>query len=244
MASDKKYTLLRSVLRALGLSPEAVDEVVTWITDLLAGETKADKASPQFPYRLNDRFLTPAELRFYEALRPVVSERALLCAKVSLGDLFRVQTDDTSQFRVYTNKIDRKHVDFLLCDPATMRPLVAIELDDRSHQRADRQARDAFVNEVFQSAGLPLLHISVRQDYKISELQTQLAPFLKLTSEPVSPLPAVTPETPACPKCGSPMVLRTAQKGASAGKQFWGCSSYPVCRSMLPCEEPSPAALK
>ena len=35
-----------------------------------------------------------------------------------------------------------------------------------------------------------------------------------------------------CPKCGSSMVLRTAKRGANAGKQFWGCSAYPRCRVM------------
>ncbi|MDN3555529.1 nuclease-related domain-containing protein [Halomonas maura] len=35
-----------------------------------------------------------------------------------------------------------------------------------------------------------------------------------------------------CPKCGSSMVLRTAKRGESAGKQFWGCSAYPQCRVM------------
>lgn len=35
---------------------------------------------------------------------------------------------------------------------------------------------------------------------------------------------------PACPTCQSPMVWRTARKGASAGSQFWGCSRYPACR--------------
>jgi len=34
----------------------------------------------------------------------------------------------------------------------------------------------------------------------------------------------------SCPKCGSRMVLRTAKKGQNAGKQFWGCSSYPRCK--------------
>lgn len=35
-----------------------------------------------------------------------------------------------------------------------------------------------------------------------------------------------------CPKCGSPMVVRTAKKGANAGKQFWACSAYPKCKVM------------
>ena len=32
--------------------------------------------------------------------------------------------------------------------------------------------------------------------------------------------------TPDCPLCNAPMVLRQARSGASAGKQFWGCSRY------------------
>ena len=33
-----------------------------------------------------------------------------------------------------------------------------------------------------------------------------------------------------CPQCGSAMALRTAKSGANAGKQFWGCSTFPRCR--------------
>ncbi len=33
-----------------------------------------------------------------------------------------------------------------------------------------------------------------------------------------------------CPKCGAPMVLRRAKKGANAGKEFWGCSRWPGCK--------------
>lgn len=33
-----------------------------------------------------------------------------------------------------------------------------------------------------------------------------------------------------CPCCGKKLVLRTAKKGANAGKQFWGCSGFPKCR--------------
>jgi hypothetical protein len=33
-----------------------------------------------------------------------------------------------------------------------------------------------------------------------------------------------------CPKCASPMVLRSARRGAQASSKFWGCSAYPKCR--------------
>ncbi len=38
---------------------------------------------------------------------------------------------------------------------------------------------------------------------------------------------------PSCPKCGGDMLLRTARSGPNAGKQFWGCRSYPSCKGTL-----------
>lgn len=35
-----------------------------------------------------------------------------------------------------------------------------------------------------------------------------------------------------CPKCGSPMVQRIAQKGSQAGNRFWGCTRFPACRGV------------
>lgn len=37
---------------------------------------------------------------------------------------------------------------------------------------------------------------------------------------------------PTCPKCGSPMIQRTAKSGSNAGKTFWGCSTFPACRGV------------
>jgi four helix bundle suffix protein len=43
-----------------------------------------------------------------------------------------------------------------------------------------------------------------------------------------------TDRIPACPRCGKPMVLRTAKSGKNAGQQFWGCSGYPQCKGVAP----------
>ena len=37
-------------------------------------------------------------------------------------------------------------------------------------------------------------------------------------------------QVPKCPRCNSTLVLRTAHRGANAGKQFYGCSNYPKCK--------------
>ena len=47
-----------------------------------------------------------------------------------------------------------------------------------------------------------------------------------------------TEAAPNCPRCNEIMVLRTAKKGANKGNSFWGCSTFPKCRSMKPVEAP------
>lgn len=37
-----------------------------------------------------------------------------------------------------------------------------------------------------------------------------------------------------CPKCESELVIRTTKKGPNAGRQFWGCSTFPDCRFQMP----------
>ena len=38
---------------------------------------------------------------------------------------------------------------------------------------------------------------------------------------------------PHCPICGSQMRIKTARKGAFAGKTFWSCSQFPRCRGLI-----------
>ena len=164
----------------------------------------------------------------------------MICTKVDLGDLFYVKSSDPSKFRIYTNKIDRKHVDYLLCDLITVRPLLGIELDDKSHQKSDRQARDVFVEKVFNAAKLPLLRIRAQRSYSVSELEMLLQQYIGVDQPQTTNQPIITEKentTPLCPKCGTPMVLRTAKTGSNQGGQFWGCPDYPRCRGILKHED-------
>ncbi len=43
-----------------------------------------------------------------------------------------------------------------------------------------------------------------------------------------------------CPKCNSPMQLKTANKGRNAGGQFYGCNQFPSCRGTRPYFKNSP----
>jgi hypothetical protein len=221
-------------LKTFGLSADAVDDIVERIEDFLSikDEKRPDKL--EYPYSIRDDFLSPAEHSFFMVLKSVVGDSALISIKVGLADLFCARSNDASKYRIYTNKIDRKHVDFLLCDIKTVRPIVGIELDDKSHQRSDRQTRDEFVENVFQAARLPLVRIPVKHSYAATELQTLLKPYLTIdqTALPKPEMPNQNTD-PACPKCGNRMILRTAKGGANQGETFWGCSNFPKCRGIL-----------
>ncbi len=212
------------------------------------------------PYRLRDDFLSPAEKSFYQVIKGMIGNYLTICPKVALSDLFFVTRPNENKSAY--NRINRKHVDFVICDPQTMTPQFAIELDDSSHDRADRMERDAFVDSVFEAAQLPLLHIPVHLNYSTNELGDLFKEVLQKKYQPSSAeaqnassgqqddirsattmtkdgngTAAVEPKAPFCPKCGTPMVLRTAKNGAQPGRKFYGCANYPKCRVILPFEE-------
>jgi hypothetical protein len=234
MQSQNKFSILRGILKALGLSAEAIDDIVERILDFLTDKNGGSSNKLEYPYSVRDHFLSPAEHSFFMVLKSAVSDSALISIKVGLGDLFCVKSSDASKYRTLTNKIDRKHVDFLLCDPKTVHPIAGIELDDKSHQRSDRQARDEFVENVFRAANLPLIRIPVKHSYSVTELQTLLHPYLAMDKPMVPSTQVSPPDTqPLCPRCGSDMVLRTAKNGTNQGEKFWGCTKYPQCRGIV-----------
>lgn len=191
------------------------------------------ESTPQLPYQKRDDFLSAAELSFYRVLLTGLDGSFTVCPKVNLSDVIFVVGRHGSQS--YRNKIDRKHVDFLLCAPTTMMPIIGVELDDASHSRPDRQDRDRFVDQVFEAAGLPLLHVRAASGYNPQQL-SQLV-HDAVAGHPVhEKVIAQQDGTPVCPKCGIEMVQRTATKGGQQGKKFWGCSNYPKCREVLQME--------
>lgn len=194
----------------------------------------------KFPYAQRDDFLSVSEFSFYKILDQVIDKRYIVCPKVGLQDVFFVTERDRSKHATYLNKINRKHVDFLICDRETMRPIFGIELDDSSHQRQDRMDRDDFVNELFKSAGLHLIRINNKKTYTISEITEMLKkPIDSIKEEPKEihqetlSAQSAESESPVCKKCGNVMVVRITSKGEHNGKSFYGCSNFPKCRETL-----------
>lgn len=206
------------------------------------GSSPEETSREEFPYIVREDFLSPTERAFYGVLCSATGSRGVVCPKVRLADVFVVAPP--RRHRTAFNRIAQKHVDFLICDPGTMRPLLGVELDDASHARMDRQTRDAFVEEVFRGAGLTLLRLPVQRGYNLQELSARIDSLLNESPSAVD-IPRAVSLTgdgatdtgsnlpPMCPNCAVPMVMRTARK-AGCGEPFYACLNYPRCHLTLP----------
>ena len=68
--------------------------------------------------------------------------------------------------------------------------------------------------------------ITYIEKFKQEELEDQPAAEQPALIEPAKP---VLPEKNRCPKCGKPLVMREARRGAHVGEKFWGCTGFPQC---------------
>ncbi len=123
--------------------------------------------------RLRPEVLSPAERLLWAALQLAVGNRYAIFVKVRVGDLLKVEGQGGKPTSA-RNRIQQKHADFVLCDPKSTCPVIVIELDDRSHQRSERQARDQFVDRAYAAAGVPILHVRARDRYAPGELAREI----------------------------------------------------------------------
>ena len=126
-------------------------------------------AAAALPYRKKDYLLTAAERSFYEVLCSVLDGQLLVFTKVRLADLVYM-SKGTANRQTHFNRIQSKHVDFVLCTRDKLSPVLVIELDDASHEEEPRRDRDAFVDTALAAAGLPILHVPAQKSYVPAEL--------------------------------------------------------------------------
>ncbi|NND97381.1 MAG: DUF2726 domain-containing protein [Pirellulaceae bacterium] len=138
------------------------------------------------PFALRSQMLCEQKATLYRALVAAVASDAVVFAKVRLADFVRIPDqfgDDDGANRdvnlVHAIKLDRKYVDFLLCDPFTMQPLAVVELADATETDPTGRSRDPFVNRAVKATGIKLLKVQTRTDYPIGHLRRLLLPKLR-----------------------------------------------------------------
>jgi very-short-patch-repair endonuclease len=136
-------------------------------------ERGEEREKPKYRYTRKQFFLTRAEHECYDALIAAVGDKYHIFAQVHLPTILdnKVKGQD---WRAAIAHINRKSVDFVLCDKAYISPKLAIELDDKSHERPDRQERDREVERILADAGVPLLRIENKGRFDPADLAQRI----------------------------------------------------------------------
>ena len=183
------------------------------------------------PYRLRKQFLTSTELSLLSVLLEMADGHYVVCPKVALNDIFYIQRPNENVH--FYNKIFRKHVDFLLCEPDSMKPAFGVELVKPIAKEETRSA-DQFMMDLFLSTGLPLIHVPSSERFELADLVHLFHLALQKVKQ-TEPLRAdnSTDSAPLCPQCGLMMVLRIHRAGSQAGKRYYGCMNAPACSGVV-----------
>jgi len=188
----------------------------------------------RLPYRLRKRFLSSTELSLFSVLQEMSAGRYVICPKVALNDIFYIQRPNENIH--FYNKIFRKHIDFLLCEPEDMAPAFGVDLV-RPLSKDDTRSTDQFIEDLFLSAGLPLVHVPSGETYALTDVAGLFHQALLKIKETESLRENDTSDSaPLCPKCGLMMVLRIHREGSQAGKRYYGCINSPSCSGIVPID--------
>ncbi len=187
----------------MGLTPLLIVLVVLMvgvgILSRLAPQRRSGSAAKlTFPYYGRKALFSAAERSFLGVLEQAVEGRYRVFGKVRLADVLGVKAGTGAGERQRAlNRVLAKHVDFVLCHPEDLTIAALVELDDSSHKRTDRRARDAFLEQACAAASVRLLRFPVRPHYALGEVRAGLASL----DGGIGP---DTPPTPSTPTIGRP----------------------------------------
>ncbi len=152
-------------------------------------EGGTDEEKKKYQYKRKNFFLTRAEHECFGALMSAVGNEYLIFAQVHLPTLIDNKVVGQN-WRAAFRHINGKSVDFVLCDKAYISPKLAIELDDKTHERPERQERDVEVERILQEAGVPLLRLQNKGRFDAAELTRSIRERLAAANEANNKIPS------------------------------------------------------
>ena len=134
---------------------EQLKEIVSETTEAI--ETEPNQDAGDYKNKYQKRYLlTKNEYQEFRKLKQFASAKELIvCPKVRLLDLIEPRRG-APKYKSLLYKIQSKHVDFVICDQ-NLYVKAILELDDNSHDQADRQERDNFVDLILNNVGYTVI---------------------------------------------------------------------------------------
>lgn len=112
--------------------------------------------------------MTQTEINFIKQLEIITNKYQLkIIPQIQLQKIFK--TNNITEF----NKIKSKSIDYAVVDKE-FKYKFFIELDDYTHNYANRIKRDNYINNLFKNNNLNLLRIKVKNTYNMQEIEEKI----------------------------------------------------------------------
>ncbi len=131
----------------------------------------AKKRIPHF--RGTKSLLGPQKRAFYAALIRAVGPQPLVFARVNLAYLVQHPGDDPN-YQEHWRRVCRRWLDFVICSPSSVSPILAIKLETRFERKRRMLGGIDVLDDTLSSARIPLLRVSLADQYEPTELMEKI----------------------------------------------------------------------
>lgn len=125
-------------------------------------ERKQEELNLQNAYQKKWVFTYNEKNAFWKLKNIAEKKGYIVFAKVRLIDLLE-PVQGNPKYKTLFYKVQSKHVDFVLCDQKLVARII-VELDDSSHEKADRAERDKFVDTILRNTGYKIIRVKAIAD--------------------------------------------------------------------------------
>lgn len=139
-----------------------------YFPDIFDEKEKVSKSL--YNYKKKDFLMSRAEHEFFDILIELLTDKYYVFPQIHLSTILDNKVVGQNWKGAFRH-IDEKSVDFVICDKAYIKPILAIELDDRTHEREDRKGRDGEVERILNESGLSLLRFGNNGSFNKEEIK-------------------------------------------------------------------------
>lgn len=129
-----------------------------------------DTSNP-YPFKKKTQLLTSIERGFLALLEKSIGNDFKIINRVKLTDIIDIKdTVNGKAKRSALLKASSKYIDYVLCDPNTLRIIAAVDLVNHN-KGGHKSKQDWFVNGALEAAGIPHIRIKVKAGYQVDEIR-------------------------------------------------------------------------
>ena len=132
----------------------------------------------EISYRLKPYLQDKYEHKFFGILKDILSQEShdwVILPQVQVGRIINMTCQPFSSKCEYYlfHGMNQLSFDYVIFNKS-LQPLLAIELDGSTHTKISRKRRDMFLEEICNEAQLPLLRVSLSNEYDTAVLKKNI----------------------------------------------------------------------